>query len=163
MKRIVKAVGRKLNRAKRTYAAFVMCATTALALPAQTFTTLDSFNAGNDPTAALVQSTDGSLNGTTLLGGGSNFNGTIFKITVNGTLTTLYNFCSKTGCTDGFSPSAALVQATGGEFYGVTSSGGANVTPYGFGAGTIFKITPGGALKTIYNFCSKTGAAVGQM
>jgi uncharacterized repeat protein (TIGR03803 family) len=112
----------------------------------------------------LVQATDGSLYGTTLLGGsgGANLAGTIFKITLAGTLTTLYNFCSKTGCTDGYSPSGALVQATSGDFYGVTSVGGANVSPYGgVGAGTIFKITPGGTLTTLYSFCSKTGCTDG--
>ena len=46
--------------------------------------------------------------------------GTVFKITPSGTLTTLYSFCSKSGCADGAYPHAGLVQATDGNFYGTT-------------------------------------------
>ena len=42
MKRIVNALGR-LNWVKRACAVFVLCVTTAIALCAQTFTTLHSF------------------------------------------------------------------------------------------------------------------------
>ena len=52
--------------------------------------------------------------------------GTVFKITPGGTLTTLYSFCSQSGCTDGADPYAGLVQATNGDFYGTTDCGGAN-------------------------------------
>jgi len=87
--------------------------------------------------------------------GGANNQGTVFKITLSGALTTLYSFCSQTGCTDG-SNANALVQATDGDFYGTTYSGGAN------NQGTIFKITPSGALTTLYSFCSQTGCTDGQ-
>src|ERR1039457_2962482 len=63
--------------------------------------------------------------------------GTVFKIIQGGTLTTLYCFCSQSGCTDGDAPYAGLVQATDGNFYGTTVYGGANG-----GYGTVFKITP---------------------
>src|ERR1035438_7866907 len=68
-----------------------------------TFTTLFSFDNthGAFPMyGALVQATNGYLYGTTSFGGAYNY-GTVFKITPSGTLTTLYNFCAKTGCTDG--------------------------------------------------------------
>jgi uncharacterized repeat protein (TIGR03803 family) len=77
--------------------------------------------------------------------------GTVFKLTAKGELTTLYNFCSKSNCTDGYQPLAGLVQATDGNFYGTTYGGGVNCQP---GCGTIFKITPEGTLTTVYNFCS---------
>jgi uncharacterized repeat protein (TIGR03803 family) len=72
------------------------------------------------PQAGLVQATDGSLYGTT--GGelGSDNYGTLFKITSSGNLTTLYSFCSEPNCSDGEYPSAGLVQATDGNFYGTT-------------------------------------------
>src|SRR5580704_15441417 len=101
MKRIVDRLD-KLNSAK-AYMAFVLCAATAIALPAQTFTRLYSFNvshSGTGPVAGLVQATNGDLYGTTV-NGGANIYGTVFKITPSGTLTTLYSFCSQSGCTDG--------------------------------------------------------------
>src|SRR6202050_1835401 len=81
------------------------------------------------------------------LRGGANNGGTIFKITPSGTLTTLYSFCPQSGCTDGEYPYAGLVQATNGDFYGTTDSGG------GDGYGTVFKITPSGTLTTLHSFC----------
>jgi len=42
--------------------------------------------------------------------------GTIFKITPNGTLTTLYSFCSRSGCSDGQLPASALVSAPAASF-----------------------------------------------
>ena len=122
MKRIVNALG-KLSCGKRAYAVLVLCATTAIALPAQTFTTLVSFDGadGSTPTAALVQAANGDLYGTTEYGGARG-HGTVFKITPAGTLTTLVSFDGA----DGFNPYARLVQATNGDFYGTTLDGGAN-------------------------------------
>ena len=54
--------------------------------------------------------------------------------------------------TDGAVPSAAVMQATDGNFYGTTSSGGAS------GHGTVFKMTPGGAVSILHSF---TGGADG--
>jgi uncharacterized repeat protein (TIGR03803 family) len=109
---------------------------------------------GAAPLAGLVQAANGDFYGVTVAGG-ANDGGTVFKITSSGTLTTLYSFCAQTGCTDGKLPYAGLVQAPNGHFYGTTSSGGAN------GGGTVFLITPGGALTTLYSFCSLTGCADG--
>jgi uncharacterized repeat protein (TIGR03803 family)/YVTN family beta-propeller protein len=129
--------------------------------PAGQLTTLYSFCSqtnctdGSDPVAGLVQASDGNLYGTTPFGGANGW-GTIFRITLGGTLTTLYSFCSQTNCADGFDPIAALVQASDGNLYGTTqSSGGAN------GRGTIFRITLGGTLTTLYSFCSQSGCTDG--
>src|ERR1039457_67276 len=124
-----------------------------------TVTTLYSFcpqtpcRDGGAPDAGLVQAANGDLYGTTY-GGGTNGHGTVFKITQGGTLTTLYSFCSQTTCTDGETPFAGLVQAADGDLYGTTIDG-AN------GNGTIFKITPGGTLTTLYSFCSQTNCRDG--
>jgi len=105
--------------------------------------------------AGLVQATNGYFYGTTEYGGsGANCAstggcGTVFKIAPSGTLTTLYSFCAQGGCPDGESPGADLIQATDGNLYGTTNLGGAD------GVGTIFRITPGGTLTTLYSF---TGA-----
>ncbi len=94
--------------------------------------------------------TDGNLYGVTNVGGASN-NGTVFKITLpGGAVTTLYSF---TGAADGANPTTGLVLATDGNFYGTTNAGGnssGECAPGG--CGTVFKITPGGALTTIYTF-----------
>src|SRR5208283_6215291 len=84
-------------------------------------------------------------------GGGTNGNGTVFQISTNGALTTLYSF---TGGDDGASPEAALVQGSDGCFYGTTSGGGAYTTYYGEGYGTVFRISTNGALTTLYSFGS---------
>jgi uncharacterized repeat protein (TIGR03803 family) len=116
-----------------------------------TLTTLHSFDhtaGGTDgayPYAGLVQATDGDFYGTTLYGGTYN-DGTVFKISPGGTLMTLWSFCSESQCADGGYPYAGLVQATDGNFYGTTADGGA------VGKGTVFQITPGGTLTTIYSF-----------
>jgi uncharacterized repeat protein (TIGR03803 family) len=119
------------------------------------FTTLYSFCSqsectdGSSPQAALIQAADGNFYGTTEEGGNSNL-GTVFKITPSGTLTTLYNFCSLSECADGEAPYAGLIQATNGNLYGSTVEGGAT------SGGTVFEITPSGALTTLYNFCSQS-------
>lgn len=148
-----------------TFALILLCATATVTLKAQTFSTLHSFNGtdGSAPTAGLVQATNGDIYGTTS-GGGANNAGTIFKITPSGTLTTLYNFCSQTNCTDGKGPQANLVEARDGDLYGTTEFGGINSCSYGgnlVGCGTVFKVTLGGKLNTLYNFCSQSGCADG--
>jgi uncharacterized repeat protein (TIGR03803 family) len=135
--------------------------------PSGRLTTLHSFAGpptdGEVPNAGMVQATNGDFYGTTAAGGAFR-NGTVFKITASGTLTTLYSFCSQSGCTDGSNP-LGLVQATNGDFYGVTALGGAaasyNGNNAGAGCGTVFKITPSGTLTTLYSFCSLSGCTDG--
>ena len=90
----------------------MLCAATAIALPAQTLTTLFSFDVkdGVSAEAALVQGTDGNFYGTTTQGG-SDGDGTVFRITPSGTLTTLYSFCTLSDCTDGADPTRGLSRA----------------------------------------------------
>jgi len=132
--------------------------------PAQTFTTLVTFNGANgaNPFAALTQGVDGNLYGTTGFGGivkrtCADSCGTFYKMTPRGELTTLYEFCKQQGCPDGFNPYSTLALALNGSFYGTTSSGGR--TSYG---GTAFAITTEGALKTLYNFCIETSCRDGE-
>jgi len=101
---------------------------------------------GGGPVGALVQGADGSFYGTTNTGGPNYVAGTVFKITPGGTLTTLHSFCSNTGCGDGENPFGGLVQGPDGDFYGTARDGGANYN------GTVFKITPAGALTILHLF-----------
>src|ERR1051326_1149957 len=69
---------------------------------------------------------------------------------------TLYSFCSQPGvCTDGAEPVAPLIQGIDGNLYGTTPSGGAT------NWGTVFRITPGGTLTTLYSFCATSACADG--
>ncbi len=135
---------------------FPGCGTVFKITPSGGLATLHRF-AGSDgalPYAGLVQASDGNFYGTTYVGG-ANGGGTVFKITPSGTLTTLYSFCSQSNCSDGGYSNAGLVQASDGNFYGTTFEGGAN------GAGTVFKITPSGALITLHSFCSQSNCSDG--
>jgi uncharacterized repeat protein (TIGR03803 family) len=126
--------------------------------PAGVVTTLYSFCSvggsactdGQSPLASLAVGSDGNLYGTTFLGGANN-GGTVFKITTTGALTTLYSFCSKASCADGSNPQGALVQASNGDFYGTTYTGG------GSNDGTVFEITAGGSLTTLHSFSGSDG------
>jgi hypothetical protein len=83
----------KLRGLGRTLLLVLLCATTAIALPAQTLTTLANFDVNNGAYPeymSLIQGTDGNFYGTTAGGGSSKrckyFNtlgcGTVFKITL---------------------------------------------------------------------------------
>jgi uncharacterized repeat protein (TIGR03803 family) len=130
------------------------CGTVFKITPSGMLTTLHSFDLtdGQFPAAGLAQGTDGNFYGTTFgAGGEDNSYGTVFKITPSGTLTTLYSFCSTGICTTGYQPSAPLVQATDGNFYGTTQGGGS------LGLGTVFEITPSGSLTTLHSFDGTDG------
>ena len=127
--------------------------------PGGMFTSLYSFGTlkdgigrridGSAPEAALVKGDDGALYGTTS-SGGENGEGTIFKITTDGTFTLLYSFGSLRSSSyyslDGAAPLAALILGTDGNFYGTTSAGGTNNN------GTIFQITAGAKFTSLYSF-----------
>ena len=131
------------------------CGTAYKITPGGTLTTLYDFCSQPSCTDgavlfdSLVQGADGDFYGATW-GGGTYSGGTFFKITPKGKLTTLYSFCAVDYpyCGDGSNP-IGLVLGTDGDFYGTTAFGGG-----GYGAGTVFKITPSGALTTIYSFCA---------
>jgi uncharacterized repeat protein (TIGR03803 family) len=145
------------ERRKHRYSILLLiCGGTALSATAQTFTTLLSFDGtnGDGPVQPLIQGTDGKLYGTTSQGGENlcpapyNGCGTVFRISLGGTLTTLHSFAS----TDGALP-AALVQAANGIFFGTTVYGG----PTG-NYGTIFKLSPKGTLTTVFTFGGNDGS-----
>lgn len=109
---------------------------------------------GAEPSSSLVEASDGHFYGMTIAGGTSTSNcytgvipgcGTVFRITRQGKLTTLYSMCTLPDCIDGAQPLGALVQAADRTFFGTTSFGGA------YNRGTVFVITAQGKLLHSFN------------
>ncbi len=138
---------------RRLAALLAFCTAVAITGRCQVLTTLVNFNGTNGmyPVSTLVQGWDGNFYGTTE-DGGNGGDGTVFKVTPQGVLTTLHVFCLQQDCADGQRPRAGLVQARDGNFYGTTSQGG-GVNSFG----TVFKITPQGELTTLHSFGSNEG------
>ncbi len=117
-----------------------------------TLHSLSVFPQGAQPAGPLIQGLDGNLYGSTRNGGTNGGFGTIFRMTTNGVVTTLYTFSDGS---DGAAPSGNLVQATDGNLYGTTQRGGDT-----FGDGTIFRISTNGSFTSLYEF---TGGADGSI
>lgn len=120
------------------------CGTAFRITPGGKLTTLYAFcgqspcSDGASPMAPLVQTSQGSLVGTTELGGTVTCNcGTIFEILPSGMEKTIHNFGAGTGQL----PIAGLIQGTDLNLYGTTSSGGAGCVGHTC-AGTIYQLTP---------------------
>lgn len=110
------------------------------------FCTLTNCADGSYPVSGLLQATDGAFYGATTAGG-TNDEGTVFRFTTSGKMTTLHSFC-KGGpptCTDGARPNAPLIQASDGNLYGTASLGGA------YGNGDIFRVSAGGQFTILYS------------
>jgi hypothetical protein len=109
---------------------------------------------GNNYLAGLIQGSDGYLYGCNNLGGQYGY-GTVFKVSSKGAYTILHHFGSL-GSADGVYCDVNLVQATDGNYYGVTIAGG----NWGRNAkgGVIFKIDPKGSYSIAYTFDGTIGS-----
>jgi uncharacterized repeat protein (TIGR03803 family) len=96
--------------------------------------------------SALTVGNDGLLWGTTRDGGTDDF-GTIFKISANGTLTTVALLDETTGA----NPDSALTLAPDGNFYGTCTTGGE------FNRGTVYKVSPDGVVTLLASFTPLDG------
>ena len=109
--------------------------------PAGVFTILHAFTGGADgwhPSAPLVASSDQKLYGTTQFGPTApalNGPGTVFSMTLSGTLTTLHQFA---GDGDGQNPLSGMIHGSDGNFYGAVVSGGPAF-------GVVYRLTNTGA------------------
>lgn len=119
--------------------------------PGGSFSTLHSMNGTTDGSqiqSRITQGVDGNFYGTSNENGADN-SGTAFQVTPSGGFTLLHTFTGSTS--DGGSPSSSLTQASDGNLYGTTTSGGAN------GAGTFYKLTPSGTFTLISSFSDTAG------
>lgn len=108
---------------------------------------------GDGPNIPVLGS-DGNLYGTTVVGGSGFGGGSFYRMTLDGAITILYNFCTAIPCTDGPSPSR-ITLASDGNFYGVAPVGGK------FNGGTLFRLSPTGDFQLMYSFCSRGKCADG--
>jgi uncharacterized repeat protein (TIGR03803 family) len=108
------------------------------------FATVHDFSVsdGVRPYAGLARGDDGDFYGTTVSGGANNA-GTVFRVSSAGNFTNLYSF---SGGDDGAASFAGLIAGGDGNFYGVTTQGGAN------NWGTVFRIAPRGGFTNLYSF-----------
>jgi uncharacterized repeat protein (TIGR03803 family) len=117
-------------------------------------TVLSSFD-GQSLAGGLTIDGMGNLYGETSLGGkaGCGYEqegcGTIFKLSPNGAMTTLYTF---QGGSDGEHPTGALVADDQGNMYGTTADGGGSMNCGDYGCGTVFELEPNGQENVLYSF-----------
>jgi uncharacterized repeat protein (TIGR03803 family) len=114
-----------------------------------TETVLYSFQGGSDgaaPNSPLIFDQAGNLYGTTF-GGGAYQQGTVFKLSPNGsggwTESILYSFGAYTS--DGLQPDGGLIFDQSGNLYGTTSGGGPNICSRYSNCGTVFQLSPNGS------------------
>jgi uncharacterized repeat protein (TIGR03803 family) len=119
------------------------------------FTVLHQFSGseGWAPWSAPVEDAQGNWYGTTLHGG-TQSGGTVYKIAEDGNFSTLYNFDAAIDAANGADPQGGLMLASDGNLYGTTMAGGGS----GYDAGTVFSVTPQGALTTLHIFSYGDGS-----
>jgi uncharacterized repeat protein (TIGR03803 family) len=105
---------------------------------------------GNAPAGNLLRDKAGNLYGITYLGGKENY-GTVFKLTQKGHEKRLHVFSG--GSNDGLGPYGGLIMDAHGNLYGTTSQGGT----YDFG--TVFEMSPKGAITLLHSFSGTDGEA----
>jgi uncharacterized repeat protein (TIGR03803 family) len=117
--------------------------------PSGTETVLYSFTGGADgwnPYSGLVQDANGTLYGTTVYGG-ANGDGTVYKVTLSGVETVLYNF---NGGACGSHPNGGVVLDAQGNLYGTTLIGS-------IGWGAVFEIFPSSGICRVFHAFNPTG------
>jgi len=112
-----------------------------------TYPNTDVNDSGITWPSVLSQGQDGDLYSTIQTNGTTTY-GTVYKMTTGGAYSAVYTFCTEAApCTlTGGYPTGGVTLGFDGNLWGTTSGGGKD------GAGTVFKITPAGALTKVYDF-----------
>ncbi len=113
---------------------------------------------GASPYGSLIQASDGSLYGTTAIGGSISSSGecvqgcgTVFKFN-HGLVSVMYSFSGSP--LDGAFANAGLVEGSDGNLYGGTFNGGTN------DHGVLYQISPSGQYKLLFNMVGNIGSTV---
>jgi uncharacterized repeat protein (TIGR03803 family) len=119
--------------------------------PDGAYTILHSFGSsdGLSPRGELLLDTAGSIFGATYRGG-TRHGGMVFRLDADGSLTELHSFALFDPA--GTGPAAGLVRDASGNLYGTTEDGGPS------NAGTVFRLSPGGAFTVLHVFSQSDGA-----
>jgi uncharacterized repeat protein (TIGR03803 family) len=140
------------------------CGTVFKITTAGTFTTVHEFvgTDGSWPQSGLILAANGNFYGVTM--GYESPHTTVYAITPEGAFSTLYSNSYGLGSSGISMPvDPPLMQDTSdGNFYGTAPYSGAIMKKCGDrGCGTVFKLTPGGTLTVLYNFCNLKNCADG--
>jgi uncharacterized repeat protein (TIGR03803 family) len=132
------------------------CGTVFKLTAAGELTVLHSFTGGYAYPSPLTIDAAGNLYGFEFA---TNANGSVFKVTPDGTFSVVYNFCSLSSCADGSAPVGGLILNKAGNLYGTTNRGGQ------FNQGTVFELTPEYVESVLYSFTggSDGGNPVGKL
>jgi uncharacterized repeat protein (TIGR03803 family) len=125
------------------------CGTVFKITPQGTFNTVWNFqNGGNGcgPDGGLMLASGGDVYGSTT-NAGDGGRGTLWKLSPEGTLATVYEF----GFADGANPNSSLAEAPNGILYGTTVNGGNGISCCD-GGGVVFKMTSSGAFSVLHFF-----------
>jgi uncharacterized repeat protein (TIGR03803 family) len=133
------------------------CGTIFKIAPDGTKTVLHAFTANPDGATpiGIVRDAKGNIFGATVYGGQFGY-GTVFKLFPNGREKVLHSFKAENygrNSPHGMWPQAGPTIGVDGNLYGTTGDGGTRATGCGQGGcGTVYKLTLGGKLTTLYKF-----------
>lgn len=103
------------------------------------------------PDTGLTQTADGTLLGTTTIGGGTQNQGVVFALqpAKNGyEEKVLHTFCAEPDCRDGMNPGAGVTVSNTGRIFGTTRNGGK------FSKGAVYELV-GSQLTVLHSFCKQ--------
>lgn len=133
--------------------------------PSGTLTVLASFGDPDNPARGSLGSSFGSrllasdganfLYGTTDRGGRFDL-GTVFRVSLAGTVETLVDFSGQAGTAPGQQPAAGVVRGPDGNFYGAAPFGGADDN------GLLFRVSSEGRYQVLLEFTNRSGVARGR-
>jgi uncharacterized repeat protein (TIGR03803 family) len=146
----------RIDRLLRPVAAWgltVLAAGTSLSPGAASYEVLAEFSKpGTQVVAPMTAHSDENFYGVAAANGAFD-QGTVFKLTPAGVLSTLHAFSG----TEGTAPAARLAEGADLALYGTAPQGGAN------GFGSVFKITTAGVFAKLVDFTGASGAAPGSV